>query len=114
MIKLNIDGRDIETQEGKSILEASLDAGVYIPHLCHHPNLSPIGACRLCIVEVEGMEGLLTSCTTPASDGMIVRTKTDEIDHLRRLAMELMLAGHPPDCGTCMKYLNLELQSPKQ
>lgn len=113
-IKLNIDGRDIEAQEGKSILEASLDAGVYIPHLCHHPDLSPIGACRLCIVEVECMEGLPTSCTTPASDGMIVRTKTDEIDHRRRLAMELMLAGHPPDCGTCMKYLNCEFQSLKQ
>ena len=113
-IKLNIDGRDIETQKGKSILEASLDAGVYIPHLCHHPDLSPIGVCRLCIVEVKGMEGLPTSCTTSALDGMIVKTKTDKIDHIRRLAMELILAGHPPDCGTCIKYLNCELQSLKQ
>jgi NADPH-dependent glutamate synthase beta subunit-like oxidoreductase/Pyruvate/2-oxoacid:ferredoxin oxidoreductase delta subunit/ferredoxin len=113
-IKLNIDGREIETQKGKSVLEASLDAGVYIPHLCHHPDLSPIGVCRLCIVEVEGMEGLPTSCTTSALDGMIVKTKTDKIDPMRRLAMELMLAGHPPDCGTCIKYLNCELQSLKQ
>lgn len=114
VIKLNIDGRDVETQEGKGILEASLEAGIYIPHLCHHPDLSPIGACRLCIVEVEGREGLPTSCTTLALDGMVVRTKTDKIDRMRRLAMELMLAGHPPDCGTCMKYLNCEFQSLKQ
>ncbi len=114
MIKLNIDGRDVETQKGKSILEAALDAGIYIPHLCHHPDLPPIGACRLCIVEVEGIEGLPPSCVTPAEDGMIVRTKTEKIDSMRRLAMELMLAGHPADCGTCDKYLNCELQSLKQ
>jgi NADPH-dependent glutamate synthase beta subunit-like oxidoreductase/ferredoxin len=113
-IQLNIDGRDIETLKGKNILEASLDAGIYIPHLCHHADLSPIGACRLCIVEVEGLEGLPTSCTTPVLNGMIVRTKTEKLDHMRRLAMELILAGHPPDCGTCIKYLNCELQSLKQ
>jgi NADPH-dependent glutamate synthase beta subunit-like oxidoreductase/ferredoxin len=113
-IKLNIDGRDIETQKGKSILEASLEAGIYIPHLCHHADLSPIGACRICVVEVEGMEGLPTSCSTPVASSMIVKTKTEKIDRMRRLAMELMLAGHPPDCGTCNKYLNCELQSVKQ
>jgi len=113
-VKLNIDGRDIETQKGKSILEASLDAGIYVPHLCHHADLSPIGACRLCIVEVEGLEGLPTSCTTPALNGMVVKTKSEKIDSMRRLAMELMLAGHPADCGTCNKYLNCELQSLKQ
>jgi len=113
-IKLNIDGRDIETQKGKNILEASLEGGIYIPHLCHHADLSPIGACRLCVVEVEGVEGVHTSCNTPALDGMKVKTKTEKTDHMRRLAMELMLAGHPPDCGTCIKYLNCELQSLKQ
>jgi len=113
-VKLTIDDREIETQEGKSLLQASLDGGVYIPHLCHHGDLSPIGACRLCVVEVDGMEGLVTACTTPAAEGMRVRTKGPSIDHARRLAMELMLAGHPPDCGTCIKYLNCELQSLKQ
>ena len=113
-IKINIDGKDIETQKGKTILEASLEGGIYIPHLCHHPDLSPIGACRLCIVEVAGREGLPTSCTTPAENGMSVQTKSENIDKMRRLAMELMLAGHPPDCGTCDKYLNCELQSVKQ
>jgi formate dehydrogenase beta subunit len=113
-IKLNIDGRHIETQKGKSLLEASLEAGIYIPHLCYHPDLSPISVCRLCIVEIEGVEGLPTSCTIPVRDGMIVKTRTEKTDQMRRLAMELMLAGHPSDCGTCNKYLNCELQSIKQ
>lgn len=113
-IRLNIDGKDIEIQEGRTILEASLDSGIYIPHLCHHADLLPIGACRLCVVEIEGMEGLQASCTTPAVEGMIVKTKTERIDSSRRLAMELLLAGHPPDCETCVKYLNCELQSLKQ
>jgi len=68
----------------------------------------------LCVVRIEGVEGLSTSCNTPATDGMIVKTKGGEIDHMRQFAMELMLAGHPPDCGTCVKYLNCELQSLKQ
>ncbi len=114
IIKLNIDGRDIETQEGKSVLDAALEAGIYIPHLCHHPDLPAIGACRLCIVEIEGVAGLQSSCVTAAQNGMVVRTKSEEIDRWRRLAMELMLAGHPADCGSCDKYLNCELQSLKQ
>ncbi len=113
-LKLNIDGQDIEVQEGKSVLEAALDAGIYIPHLCYHQDLSPIGACRLCVVEIVGVEGIPASCTTPAVNGMIVKTKSEKLDNSRRLAMELMLAGHPPDCGTCVKYLNCEFQSLKQ
>lgn len=113
-IKLTIDGKEVETEKGKSVLDAALQGGIYIPHLCHHSDLSPIGACRLCVVQIDGVEGIPTSCTTPAADGMQVKTKSDEIDHMRRLAMELMLAGHPPDCGTCVKYLNCELQSLKQ
>lgn len=113
-IQLNIDGRDIEAQQGNSILEAALDADIYIPHLCHHPDLEPIGACGLCFVEVEGVEGLVRSCATPAENGMVVTTKTEKAERLRKLAMELMLAGHPSDCGSCEKYLNCELQSLKQ
>jgi len=113
-IKLTIDGKKVETQKGKTVLESALEAGIYIPHLCHHPDLKPIGACRLCIVEIEDVEGLPSSCTTPAGDGMVVKTKTEKIDRMRRLAMELLLAGHPPDCTLCNKYLNCELQSVKQ
>jgi formate dehydrogenase beta subunit len=113
-IAINIDGRDIEAPRGTSVLDAALNAGIYIPHLCHHPDLPSIGECRLCIVEVDGGESLLPSCSTPAASGMKVRTRTGKIDRRRRLAMELMLAGHPQDCGTCNKYLNCELQSLKQ
>ena len=113
-LTLTIDGKEVETQEGKSVLEAALDAGIYIPHLCHHADLTPIGACRLCIVEIDGTEGLLTSCTTPVAAGMTVVTQSEQIDTTRRMAMELILAGHPADCGTCNKYLNCELQSLKQ
>jgi NADPH-dependent glutamate synthase beta subunit-like oxidoreductase/NAD-dependent dihydropyrimidine dehydrogenase PreA subunit/ferredoxin len=113
-VKINIDGRDINTQAGSTVLQAALDAGIYIPHLCYHPDLEPIGACRLCIVEIEGTEGLPTSCSTPASDGMVVRTTSEKITRRRRLAMELLLAGHPQDCDTCNKYLNCELQALKQ
>ncbi len=113
-IRLNIDGKEVETEKDKSVLESALEAGIHIPHLCHHPDLRPIGACRLCLVEVEGTEGLPTSCTTPAVNGMVVRTKSDHLDQMRRLAMELLLADHPENCTSCSQYLNCELQSVKQ
>lgn len=113
-IILNIDGHEVKTENSKTVLEAALDAGIYIPHLCYHPDLTPFGACRLCVVEIEGRQGIPTACTTPAADGMVVTTKTPQLDQIRRLAMELMLAGHPADCTTCLKYLNCELQSLKQ
>jgi formate dehydrogenase beta subunit len=113
-IKLTIDGREIETQAGKSVLDAALEAGIYIPHLCHHPDLPPISACGLCVVEVGSIKELQASCMTPAENGMAVNTRTESVIKMRRLAMELMLAGHPADCGSCNKYLNCELQSLKQ
>jgi NADPH-dependent glutamate synthase beta subunit-like oxidoreductase/ferredoxin/Pyruvate/2-oxoacid:ferredoxin oxidoreductase delta subunit len=111
---LNINGRPVQTAAGKTILEASLDAGIYIPHLCYHPDLPSVGACRLCLVEIEGMAGLYSSCTTPAIEGMVVKTKSPELDKVRRLALELILVNHPADCTACPKYLNCELQSLKQ
>jgi formate dehydrogenase (NADP+) beta subunit len=113
-VALNIDGHDIEASQGESLLDAALSAGIYVPHLCHHPNLPSIGACRLCIVEIEGVKQPSPSCSTLAANGMRVTTKTDKLDRLRRLALELILSGHPADCGTCNKYLNCELQSLKQ
>src|SRR3990172_6358113 len=113
-IKLIIDGREVEVSGGKSVLEAALEAGIYVPHLCTHPDLPAIGACRLCVVEIEGTAGLVSSCMTAVVDGMVVRTKSPEIERHRKLAMELIMAGHPSDCGSCNKYLNCELQSLKQ
>jgi NADH dehydrogenase/NADH:ubiquinone oxidoreductase subunit G len=113
-IKITINGKEAAADASKSILHACLDAGVYVPHLCSHPDLEPIGACGLCVVEVEGREGLVSSCVTPAEDGMVIRTSGGSVDAARREALERKLAGHPADCDSCVKYLNCELQSLKQ
>lgn len=106
---LTIDGRQIEAKEGQSVLAAALAAGIYIPHLCHHPALQPQGGCKLCSVEIEGMAGTVTSCNTPAAEGMVVKTKTKATEHVRQVAMELLMASHPADCTSCAAYLNCEL-----
>ncbi len=114
MIKLKIDNKEVEAQPGTSVLHAALGAGIYIPHLCEHPDLRPVGGCRLCLVEIKEVSGFQASCMTSVADGMEVQTKTDSILQLRRLALELLLADHPEECSTCTKYLNCELQSLKQ
>lgn len=92
------------------MLDCALENGIYIPHLCNHKDLNPLGSCRMCIVEVEGQDSVTTSCTLKAKDGMVIKTKTPEVERLRMLALELLLAGHPEDCSTCPKYGNCELQ----
>lgn len=108
-VKIIIDGKEIVTEEGKNVLDSALESGIYIPHLCHHPDLPDLGSCRLCVVEYEGK--ITTSCALKAKDGMIVTTKNEAIDKKRRLAMELILASHPPECSTCPKYGKCELQT---
>lgn len=110
-IHLYIDGHKIEAGEGQNLLQAALDAGIYIPHLCYHPDLTPQGGCKLCTVEIEGREGVVQSCETTVEEGMVVRTKTEKVKQLRKVALELMLASHPKDCTSCDKYLNCELQA---
>lgn len=110
MITITIDNKQIETDENTSILEAALNNGIYIPHLCHHPDLPELGACKLCIVEIEGVEGVHTSCSVKAEDGMTIFTRSEQIDHLRSLAMELILAAHPEHCTSCPKYGRCEMQ----
>ena len=111
MAVITIDGTRLEVPENKNVLECALEAGIYIPHLCHHPDLPENGSCRMCIVEVEGQEGVTTSCTLRPKDGMVIHTKSEQINKLRTLALELLLAGHPEDCSTCPKYGNCELQT---
>jgi len=113
-IKLNIDGRAIEGQKGQSVLEASLEAGIYIPYLCYHPDLGTTGECDLCVVEVVGKEDLVLACKEPVANGLTILTKAQKVADARRQALEKILKGHPADCGTCNKYLNCELQSLKQ
>lgn len=110
MALITINDKHLKVPEGKNVLECALEAGIYIPHLCHHPNLKELGSCRMCIVEVEGEEGVVSSCTLKAKDGMVIRTESEEINRLRMLALELLLTGHPEDCSTCPVYGNCELQ----
>ncbi len=100
-ISLTIDGTSVEVAEGVTVLEAAQQAGIYVPTLCYHPNLKPHGGCRLCIVEIEGMRGQPTACTTPAARGMNVTTNSASLQELRRAIMELILTEHPNDCLTC-------------
>lgn len=110
-INLFINGNQVQAEPGQSVLEAALEAGIYIPHICTHPDLPTQGGCKLCVVEVDGMEKPVTSCQLEAKEGMKVRTQSDKLTKLRSVAMEFVLAGHPHDCTSCKAYLNCELQA---
>ncbi|MHB9863746.1 FAD-dependent oxidoreductase [Streptomyces sp. YIM S03343] len=111
MVHLNIDGQTVDALPGQTVLEAALEAGIYIPHLCAHPDLSASGGCKLCTVEVDGHDKPVQSCEITVTEGMVVRTSTTAAEHVRSVALELVLASHPKDCTTCAAYLNCELQA---
>lgn len=111
LMRITIDGREIEARGDQSVLDAALEAGIFIPHLCTHPDLERKGGCRLCVVEIEGQEKPVPSCMTPCKDGMKVTVNGPKADKARRMAMELILATHPADCTGCPKYGKCELQS---
>ena len=100
-ITLTIDGREVRVPQGISVLDAAHSAGIDIPVLCHHPALPPEGACRLCMVQVEGQRGLQPACTFPAAPGMVIQTETPAVVESRRFALNLLLSDHPLDCMTC-------------
>jgi bidirectional [NiFe] hydrogenase diaphorase subunit len=97
-IPLKIDGKEIVAAEGMSVLDAARSAGISIPTLCHHEKLAPFGACRLCIVEAEsrGATRLLVSCVYPVEENLVVRTRSEKVDRIRKTILELLLA-HAPD-----------------
>ncbi len=109
-INLTIDNRPVRVQAGTTIMQAAEKIGVRIPRLCYHPQLSIDGACRICVVEVDGMRKLAASCSYPVAEGMVVRTTTPEIRQIRRDICELLLDNHPEDCQTCERDGNCELQ----
>jgi formate dehydrogenase (NADP+) beta subunit len=100
-IEFRINDTAVTAEKGATVLEAARQAGIYIPTLCYHPDLQPYGGCRLCIVEIEKMRGFPTACTTPAVDGMVVRTETEELKKLRQDYLLLILTEHPNACLTC-------------
>lgn len=109
-ITLSINGEEVSLDKEMTILEAAFKLGVEIPTLCHDPRLKPYGACRVCLVEVEGARAPLPACATNAADGMVVKTDTKEIHRLRKTVVELIISDHPLDCVTCEKCGNCALQ----
>jgi len=103
-----IDGQTITAKEGMSILDAALANDIYIPHLCHHPDLISEGACRLCGIEVDGRP-MTMSCMTPAREGIDVKTDSPAIHMARKITMELLIADHHMDCLACEAADNCEL-----
>lgn len=113
-VQLTIDGYKIVADETKTVLEAALDNGIYIPHLCHHENLHPNGGCRLCVVKQDGVDGVITSCSTKVQEGMVINTKDELAEKLRKLSCDFMFKTHPSECTGCPKYGKCQLASISQ
>ena len=113
-ISIRIDGEYIDAPAGQTVLEVARAAGKYIPTLCWLEHITPVGACRLCIVEVSGVGRLLPACTTPAQDGMSVTTHSDKLAHYRRIALEFLLAERNHTCAVCVSNGHCELQAMAQ
>ncbi len=109
-VHLRINGQSVEAKSGDSIMRAALTAGIPIPKLCATDSLDAFGSCRLCLVEVSGRKGFVSSCTEPVSEGLCVTTQNDELAKLRRGVMELYISDHPLDCLTCADNGDCELQ----
>ncbi len=109
-VTLTLNGMEVKAKPGQTILEVARSVGVDIPTLCHDPRLEPYGACRMCLVEVEGARGPMAACGTQVREGMVVRTHTERIVKLRRFVLELLLTNHPLDCPVCEAAGDCRLQ----
>lgn len=108
--QITIDGREIEVSPEQTILEVARENGIYIPTLCYYKGTTNVGACRVCVVEVENARSLIASCAMPVSPGMVVKTDSDRIREARKLVVELLWASGDHNCLTCEKNGNCELQ----
>ncbi len=112
MVNLTIDGQQIHCPGSRTVYEAATSAGIHIPTFCHHEKLEPVGACRMCLVEIEGARGLQTSCTTPVREGMVVKVHTSPAAvKARKANIEFLLTNHPLDCPVCDKGGECPLQN---
>ena len=109
-ITVTINGRQVSGKDGVTILEVAQENGIDIPTLCYLKDLSPLGACRLCVVEVEGSRTLVGACHTPIAEGMVIHTHSPKVLATRRILVELMLASHPDSCLVCDKANLCELR----
>ena len=111
IIQLTIDGREVRAPEGMMLVDAAKEGDVEIPYFCYHAKLgAPVGACRMCLVEIEGIPKLQTSCSTPVKDGMVVHTQTERVHHAQNAIVEFLLVNHPLDCPVCDKGGECPLQ----
>ncbi len=108
-ITLTIDGREIKAAPGTSILRAALANDIYIPHLCDHKDLTSVGICRVCLVDIEGRRPTV-SCMTPVEEGMVVSTANEELEQTRRMNLELLVLNHDYDCQNCAQNNKCQLQ----
>ncbi|NSW51153.1 MAG: bidirectional hydrogenase complex protein HoxU [Anaerolineae bacterium] len=113
-IQLTINGQAIKAAEGETILETARANGIDIPTLCHQEGVTPTGACRMCLVELDGTNKLLPSCVTRAADGMVIRTDTEKLKRYRRTILELLFAERNHTCAVCVSNGHCELQSQAQ
>jgi formate dehydrogenase alpha subunit len=109
-VTLTIDGNQITVPKGTTVLEAARKAGSFIPTLCHDPELTKPGACRICVVEIKGAKNLPASCVTEAAEGMVVETASPQVIEARKTILELMLDNHPQDCLSCHQSGDCKLQ----
>jgi NADH-quinone oxidoreductase subunit G/NADP-reducing hydrogenase subunit HndD len=110
-MNIEINGKTYEAIQGETVLDALNRAGIKVPTLCHMKDLFPSGACRMCVVEVEGMPGLIPSCAYPAADGMKIKTHSPRAIRARKTIIELLLSNHPDDCLYCVRSGNCQLQT---
>src|SRR5215213_1391092 len=110
-VTLHINGRQVTVAKGLSLVEAAAEAGIEVPVFCYEPRLGPaVGACRMCLVEIEGMPKLQTACTTPAADGMVVNSHSPRAREGQDAVLEFLLLNHPLDCPVCDKGGECPLQ----
>lgn len=110
-IHITIDGREIEAAAGQMILDVAKENGIFIPTLCHYPGTTKVGACRVCVVDVEGARSLVASCCMPVSPGMVIRTDTKKVRDAQRLIVELLWASGDHNCLTCEQNGDCDLQN---
>ena len=111
LVTLTIDGKTARVPKGTLVIEAARQVGVMVPHFCYHPKLSPDANCRMCLVEIEKMPRLQTSCSTPVAEGMVVKSSTsDQVEAARKSVLDFILANHPLDCPVCDQGGRCDLQ----
>ena len=110
LINITVNGAQMQATKGSLLIDKLLDENIHIPHFCYHQALGKDGNCRMCMVEIEGQKRPQIACDTPIKDGMMVRTKGENIEKVRRDILELELINHPIDCPTCDQAGECKLQ----